>query len=417
MYNNPPIGCCSPRRLNPVRAGLVVACLMLGACTAPQQISQDNPGVDTLNIADAAIAGGHPQMALNIAESTLQRDPHDLQALYHEGAAYYAMDRCEDSIAAYKIALQQAPNSSAAETGIGRCLIRRNAPEAERAFTAAVADDPTNADAQSDLGIARALSGNAAGAVRPLQQALLLSPGNIATEVNLGMAMALSGDSEDALQYLGPLAISENATPKIRADYALALVGSGRAGEAQQVLTNDLPPTKAQDAITAYEQLLGQSVDTHQANLAPAETGQVAPTAQAAGLAAPVSLQITPAHLPKRLPARLTEPKAQAQFTAEAPALPLAVITPAVARFSANTLPWAAPTTTEAVEPVVPPPPMLHARTGHKPEHHYRVALHDVAHRAAPRSKTRLVHPLLAQIPATQSSALPELAPGNEILR
>ncbi|WBO59758.1 tetratricopeptide repeat protein [Acidocella sp. MX-AZ03] len=161
-----------------LRLGLAAAsCLMLGACATPRQTSQFAPGNDTLNVADAAIAGGNPQMALKIAQSTLAQNPHDEQALYHEGAAYYAMDRCEDSIAAYRLALGQNPHSSEAQTGIGRCLIRRNAPEAERAFAAAVADDPQNANAQSDLGVARALSGNAAGAVAPLQQALLLAPG------------------------------------------------------------------------------------------------------------------------------------------------------------------------------------------------------------------------------------------------
>ena len=279
MHRNLPTGCCSPRRPNLLRLGLAgAACLMLGACATPQQTSQFAPGNDTLNVADAAIAGGNPQMALKIAQSTLAQNPHDLQALYHEGAAYYAMDRCEDSIAAYRLALGQNPRSSEAQTGIGRCLIRRNAPEAERAFAAAVADDPQNADAQSDLGVARALSGNAAGAVAPLQQALLLAPGNIATEVNLGMALALSGNSADALQYLGPLAISDNATPKIRADYALALVGSGRADEARQVLANDLPPDQARSAVAAYQQLL--NAPAAQASLAPADqTAALAPAA------------------------------------------------------------------------------------------------------------------------------------------
>ena len=136
-------------------------CLSVSACTdSHENFTATSDGSNVQNVADAAIAGGNVNMALNISRSVLARDPHNLDALYHEGAAYYAMGRCEDAIAAYQRALQSDPHSSQAQTGIGRCLIRRNALEAERAFTSAVADDPDNAAAQSDLGVARALGGD-----------------------------------------------------------------------------------------------------------------------------------------------------------------------------------------------------------------------------------------------------------------
>jgi len=169
-----------------------------------------------MNVADAAIAGGDPEMALRVSQSVLATDPHNLDALYHEGEAYYVVNRCMDAIAVYKVALSINPASSPAELGIGRCELKQDAAQAELAFAAAVRDDPGNAKALNDLGIARDLQGNHAGAVGPYQQALLLDPGNIATEVNIGMSLALSGNGEEALQYLGPLATSPDATPKIR---------------------------------------------------------------------------------------------------------------------------------------------------------------------------------------------------------
>ena len=112
--------------------------------------------------------------------------------------------------------------------------------------------DPGNAAALNDLGIARDLQGNFAGAVLPYQQALLAQPGSIATEVNLGLSFALSGNGQAALQYLGPLAAGPNATAKIRENYAAALIASGRNAQARQVLSIDLAPDQVDSAMAGF---------------------------------------------------------------------------------------------------------------------------------------------------------------------
>jgi Flp pilus assembly protein TadD len=212
-----------------------------------------------MNVADAAIAGGNPDMALKISQSILASDPSNLDALFHEAAAYYAVGRCEDAIAAYKLALNLDPHSSEAQTGIGRCLLKHNAAAAEQAFAAAVQDDPRNAAALNDLGIARDLQGNFAGAVDPYQKALLANPGLTSAEVNLGLSLALSGNGTAALQYLGPLATGQGATPKIREDYAAALVAAGRNDEARQVLAIDLPGDQVNAALQGFASVIAQS--------------------------------------------------------------------------------------------------------------------------------------------------------------
>jgi Flp pilus assembly protein TadD len=225
-------------------------CLALAAC------AQTEPP-NVMNVADAAIAGGDPGMALQVSQSALAAAPDDLDALYHEGAAYYALGRCMDSIAAYRLALSRAPGSAAAELGIGRCLLRRDPAAAEQAFAAAIADDPGNAAAFNDLGIARDLQGRHQAAVKPYEEALLLQPGDIPTEVNLGLSLALAGDATDALQYLGPLAASAQATPKIRQDYATALIAAGRFAQARRVLAIDLPPDQIDRMIAGIAAAIG----------------------------------------------------------------------------------------------------------------------------------------------------------------
>ena len=232
-----------------------VLVLLVAGCTAPTPDA--NPNV--LNVADAAIADGHPDMALSISQSVLTQSPHDLAALYHQGAAYYALGRCEDALATYRVALQIDPHSSQAETGAGRCLLRRTPAEAQQAFAAAVADDPNNAAALSDLGIAMDLQGHFAEANAPYQKALLLAPGTAATEVNIGMSLALAGQTEDALDYLAPLANAPSATPRIRQDYALALVAAGQLDEARQFLAVDLSPDQVETVLEDYMNLTSRA--------------------------------------------------------------------------------------------------------------------------------------------------------------
>jgi len=292
-------------------AGLCVAGCTPTPASAPD--TSDNEGV--LNVADAAIAGNNPQMALKMSQAVLASDPRNLQALYHEAAAYYAVGRCEDAIAAYKVALGIDPTSSTAETGIGRCLLKRNAAEAELAFEAAVQNDSANAVAWNDLGIARDLQGKYQAAREPYEKSLLLAPGQLATEVNLGMSLALSGDAADALQYLGPLATGAEATPKIRQDYAAALVAAGRDADARQVLAVDLSPDEVDRLMAVFKtEIFAPPVS------APA-AAPVAPTQTAA----PVVPVTTAAPAPP-LPLLSSAPPAQTP----APSAPVAVAPPAV---------------------------------------------------------------------------------------
>jgi Flp pilus assembly protein TadD len=277
--------------------GLALAACTPPGATAPPASSADNGASGVLNVADAAIADNDPSMALQVSQSVLASDPNNLQALYHEAAAYYAVGRCEDAVAAYKVALGINPKSSEAETGIGRCLIKRNAIEAEQAFEAAVQDDPGNAAALNDLGIARDLQGKYAGATQPYERALLINPGVTATEVNLGLSLALSGDAQDALEYLGPLATSTSATPRIREDYAAALVAAGRTDQARQVLAIDLPPDQVDTLIADFQTAVSAAQSQQAAPVtAPAPTDSAAPVAPVAvqGLIGPTFAAPTP---------------------------------------------------------------------------------------------------------------------------
>jgi len=356
-------------------AGVLLAtAIILGGCAqtqgSPQAANPPPQAGGVMNVADAAISGGDPAMALKVSQAALASNPQDLDALYHEGAAYYAMDRCMDAIAVYKVALGLDARSAEAEVGIGRCLLKRNAVEAEQAFAAAVQDDPNNAAALNDLGVARDLQGNHAGAVDPYQKALLLQPGTISTEVNIGMSLALSGDGDDALQYLGPLATSQDATPKIRQDYAAALVAAGRDTEARAVLAVDLPPDGVNQLMADFAAAI--AAGTPPAAQASNAATPAVPTPPTPAVPAPV--QAVPLASAAPAPANLAVAQVPAaQITAApvpqavAPPAP-AVMTPAVAASAPDTgamAPAALPSASLAAPAQMPvaPPPGAHATT------------------------------------------------------
>ncbi|WP_297493507.1 SPOR domain-containing protein [Acidocella sp.] len=285
-------------------------------------------GTNTLNVADAAIAGGDASMALSVSQSILDRDPNNVDALVHEGDAYYALGRCPAAEAAYQKALQNNPKSAAAETGYGRCLLKVNPAGAEVAFTAAAQDDPGDGNALSDLGIARDLQGNFTGAAAAYQQSLMANPGSVATAVNLGLSLALSGQGAAALQYLGPLATGPDATPKIREDYAAALVSAGRPDDARQVLAIDMPPDKVDQAMAGFQALIDKNVASPPPPAAPPPT---VPQVQTAPVTAMPETPATPTPL---MPAASTAPAQAAPAqpapppVAEAPPPPVAQAAP-----------------------------------------------------------------------------------------
>jgi Flp pilus assembly protein TadD len=268
-------------------------------------------------VADAAIAGGDPTMALSVSQSILNNDPNNVDALVHEGEAYYALDRCPAAEAAFQLALKYDAKSGDAETGYGRCLLKVDPAGAEAAFIAATRDDPGNANALSDLGIARDLQGNFPGAATAYEQSLMANPGSTATAVNLGLSLALSGQGPQALQYLGPIATGPDATPKIREDYAVALVASGRNDDARQILSIDMAPDQVDHAMAGFEALISRAITNPPPPAAPAPTQPVVPTAAVMAVpdmpqGAPVPLLMPatapaePAPIPAPMPAPMT---------------------------------------------------------------------------------------------------------------
>ena len=233
------------------------SCLMpllflLGACAHADRTADLRPGLD---IADVAMANGSATTALNVAQQVLQTDPQNVKALVREGDADYALGRRDAAATAYDHALSLAPGNPAAALGLGRVRLATDAAAAEMLFAGIVADDPHQAAALTDLGIARDLLGRHHEAQLAYRRALAIEPQRTATSVNLGLSLALDGNTDEALSILRPLAEQPGALPRVRQDLAAALVLSGDTQAAAALLRTDLAPEAVQVAIAGFQSL------------------------------------------------------------------------------------------------------------------------------------------------------------------
>src|SRR5665213_221599 len=134
-----------------MRALPIAALLLLAACANGGNHGQagDVPGVD---VAEAALRGGSPQVALRIDDAILANDPRNVAALLNRGAAQTALQQSDAAAQSYADALRADPDSVPARIGLGRLRLADDPAAAETMFVEALQRAPRNAVALNDLG-------------------------------------------------------------------------------------------------------------------------------------------------------------------------------------------------------------------------------------------------------------------------
>jgi len=233
-----------------MRGGPLLLVLLLAACGHTQSdVAALQPGVD---VAQAALRGGSPQTALQLAGTVLAQHPGNEAALGVQGDALTEMGRLDEARDSYNRALQSNDASVGAEVGLGRISLAVDPAAASLLFLRALHNDPRNTAALNDLGVARDLQGDHAGAQQEYRQALGIDPQDSAAQVNLALSMAMSGAAADAVRMLRPMASDPNASRKLRHDLAAALTMAGDRDEATRILSKDLSPDDVRQALDDY---------------------------------------------------------------------------------------------------------------------------------------------------------------------
>jgi Flp pilus assembly protein TadD len=242
----------------------LLAVLALGACAAIPPAGGDAATTGpNLKLADAAMAGGAPDVALRVVGGVLAEHPDDVAALVQEGAALAALGRDDQATLSYQRALAFQPASREARLGLARLKLRSDPAEAAMLFGAVLRGRPDDVTALVDRGIAEDLQGQHGAAEASYRAALAVQPDNTAAEVDLALSLALAGHARQAVEMLRPLAASPwasgaaggGAGRRVADDLAVALAMNGETQAASELLAPELSASQITAAITAYQEL------------------------------------------------------------------------------------------------------------------------------------------------------------------
>jgi Flp pilus assembly protein TadD len=235
--------------------GLLLPLAVAVSACADRSAPEASSGQLSLHLADAALAAGAPDLALNVAGSILAPHPRDIDALATEGDAHYVKGEFAPAEQAYRAVLAIDPGSARGEIGLGRVLLQTDPIAAEAAFLHALQREPRNVTALNNLGVARDMQERHAEAQLAYRQALDIAPDNAATLASLGLSLALSGDAATGVRILRPLASDPAAPARVRDNLAVALTLAGDTSGAERALGSDLSQPETATAIAGYRAL------------------------------------------------------------------------------------------------------------------------------------------------------------------
>lgn len=240
--------------------------LSLAGC-AHNEAASLRTGAPGIEVARAAIRGGSPQIALQVATNILAQNPNDDSARIIQGESLTALGRLDEASVAFETVLQHDPASVAAHIGLGRLRLATDPATAEALFLEALQRQPSNAVALNNLGIARDLQRRHREAQAAYSQATAADPSMTAAQVNMALSLAMDGRGSDAIRLIRPLASDPNASPQMRHDMAAVLTMGGNRAEAEHILSKDLSPSDVRLALDAYA---GGTTGAVTSNLSPA---------------------------------------------------------------------------------------------------------------------------------------------------
>ncbi|HBK06089.1 MAG TPA: hypothetical protein DDZ81_09510 [Acetobacteraceae bacterium] len=210
------------------------------------------------SIGDAALNAGSPELALRLADETLNQSPNDAGALTRRGMALTTLGRLDEARENLRKAVSIEPHNAKALLAFGRVQLPVDPVAAEASFQAVIHQDGQNAAALNNLGISRDLQGRHAEAEAAYRAALAASPEMTAAQVNLALCLAIRGQGHEAIGLLRPLADSPGATRKVKEDYAAVLAMTGDRQEAEQILSANIAAGELAPALDVLASLRTQ---------------------------------------------------------------------------------------------------------------------------------------------------------------
>ena len=220
-------------------AGLIL-CLLLAACSHPPATLDRQLAVSDIEIQNDEVENALPQLVeLN------QNYPNNPAVLLRLARIHEALGRETAAIEFYKKIIAINHDSKDGWMGLVKIYMRRKPETALTILENMVKLYPDDPHIVDDYGVALDLNGHYTEAQNEYKRAIQIDPSMVSPEVNLGLSIGLSGDISKGLAIIKPYAVTGDATPRTRENYALLLIAAGRTEDAKTVLISYLPPDAA----------------------------------------------------------------------------------------------------------------------------------------------------------------------------
>ncbi len=190
------------------------------ADVAPAATSKVAPGgaAPLTQLAGEALSRGDAAAAIPLAERALESSPGDVDATLVLAQAHLVDGDPVKAADLFGNILTSDKNSVEANTGLGLSLLAQQRVSDARAVLQHAAAQKTNAQAKS----------------------------------NIAFALTLAGAPEDAVKLLDPVALGPDSTPKLRQNFAFALVMANNRARAYEVAGYDLDGVAAARQIATW---------------------------------------------------------------------------------------------------------------------------------------------------------------------
>jgi Flp pilus assembly protein TadD len=204
------------RRARLASLALLGVTLLSGGCaTVPDAAESDAAKAEATEVVassaeeairqgDAALMTGDLDRALYSYVQALQLDDANPDTFFKVGRIHQERGNGPLAEAAFRSALERAPDHAASLTALGSMLLERRAyPEAEQMLTAATTGDPRQWRAWNGLGVIADLKREFDRARGHYERALAVAPNSASVLNNLGYSRYLAGDWHGARDAFG----------------------------------------------------------------------------------------------------------------------------------------------------------------------------------------------------------------------
>lgn len=218
------------------RAFALALPLLLAACS---HTPRDDEQTRLTQLAEDVAQRGDNATAAALYQRASQLPGANADLWRRLGDIRLASNDLPGAAAAYRQALNLAPNDARSQLGQGTLYLRQGQAALAVPLLEQAAQALDDGSSWSRLGLARLFAGDANGGQTALSKALDREPGNADIRGNLALAYAVAADRTRALQTLGDLGQQSGALPRQQRNALMVLVLAGEDARAEQVPLGD----------------------------------------------------------------------------------------------------------------------------------------------------------------------------------